>query len=430
MTNLHRSLVTFVVLLAAFAGNIVLRFGLNEPPSATGDEPSYDSIAWELSQGRGFAEDFSDPEFRQPYDEAAKTQGQLMVLPNSMPGTVTHRPPLFPGILAGFDLCFGRQFFAARLFNCSLMAATGAVLFSVVDRRHGLTTAILTALMFLAVDSRTRLYSRAVLTEPLSAFLSTCLTILLWKLSRSPSIKTAGTTGVAFGLTILARSISVLWLPGLCLTLVAQLRRQSIRPTACFLCGASLVVCPWAIRNCVVLDRFMPLGAQGLMELPAGFSDEAYRRGGVWFPLDQIGFFDTVTDPTASRLQREQLRAEYGRRTAIAWISEHPLKALQLAVMKIWSEYQPRGNTEAFILILAVAGAIRMFFERECQTIMGFHFANLLSIAMTWSVEGRFMVPMLFGIHYLAAGGIAFAARSARQLSDRIRHRSDDRLPR
>ncbi len=84
MTNLHRSLVAFVVLLAAFAGNIVLRFGLNEPPSATGDEPSYDSIAWELSQGRGFAEDFNNPEFRRPYDEAAKTQGQLMVLPNSM----------------------------------------------------------------------------------------------------------------------------------------------------------------------------------------------------------------------------------------------------------------------------------------------------------------------------------------------------------
>ena len=43
-----------------------VRFGLNHPPAATGDEPDYDSLGWELAHQRGFRVDYTNPEFSPP----------------------------------------------------------------------------------------------------------------------------------------------------------------------------------------------------------------------------------------------------------------------------------------------------------------------------------------------------------------------------
>ncbi len=42
----------FITVATLYFGWVIARFGINTPPSTDGDEPSYDSIAWEISHGR------------------------------------------------------------------------------------------------------------------------------------------------------------------------------------------------------------------------------------------------------------------------------------------------------------------------------------------------------------------------------------------
>lgn len=422
--NLKWTIAVFLVLLTVLAANIVLRFGINRPPSATGDEPSYDSIAWELAGHRGFREDFSAPEFRRPYDTEAVTQPDLMKLPNSEAGLVTHRPPLFPGILSLLNKCFGRQFFAARVLNCILMAVTGATLFFILAGRYGKLTALLTVFVFLILDFRVRLYSRALLTESLSIFLAMALTMLLSKLVRNPNWKLAAATGLAFGLCILCRSVTILWLPGIGVTLLVLLHTRAVRVGGTALIAASLVCLPWGIRNTILLERFMPLGAQGMMEISAGFSDEAVKRQGVWFPLDQIDFFQPADANHSSRLDREIARADYSRKQAAEWIRMHPADTAWLGAMKVWNEYQPRTSTGILIFILALAGWISTAHRQESQLIAGLHVANAFSIAATWSVEGRFVVPLLFPTYLMVGAGIQLLIQLSSRLADSVSYRS------
>ncbi|HSG72551.1 MAG TPA: hypothetical protein VLA12_19220, partial [Planctomycetaceae bacterium] len=64
-------LIAGAVCFVTFVTYMQWKFGLNQPPRTSGDEPGYDSIAWELSQGRGFQLNYSDPEFRTLYREAS-----------------------------------------------------------------------------------------------------------------------------------------------------------------------------------------------------------------------------------------------------------------------------------------------------------------------------------------------------------------------
>jgi len=107
-----------------YMGYYALKFGLNQPPSATGDEPYYDSLGWELAKGNGFQLDTADPDFRRPYEEAAKSS-ELYALGPPLQGAITSRPPLFPLALAAGDTFFGRQFWCSRLITRFVWRASG-----------------------------------------------------------------------------------------------------------------------------------------------------------------------------------------------------------------------------------------------------------------------------------------------------------------
>ncbi len=383
---------------------------MNNPPSATGDEPSYDSIAWQISRGHGFREDFDDPEFRAPYDAAAKTQPDLMTLPHVVPGTVTYRPPLFSLLIAVTNLLFGRQFWGIRLINISAMAAAGGLLWGCVSARHGRWAAAMVIILFVLADVRTRLYARAVLTESLAVLLTTILTVLLIRLSDRPRMRDVVFAGIVTGVGMLNRSAFVLWLPGLAVLMVWIVwpGKRPFQMTALFLTTAILVFSPWAIRNCLVLNRFMPTGTQGMTELSAGFSDEAWSRGGIWFNLDSIDFFQSVQQPGMSRIDQELARAEFSRSRAFAWVQSHPGRAVVLGLKKIFNEYRPHSIVEYGLTALACCG---LWFGRRKRIVCILLLLNLINmsvIAATWSVDqGRFVVPLIVSIYLLAAEGVS-----------------------
>lgn len=428
-------------------GWIHLRFGLDNPPSATGDEPSYVSIGWELSQGRGFAEDFNDQEFRRPWDPAAATQPEQMTLPDARGGTVTYRPPLFPLVLAAGDLVFGRQFVVARLWNVMAMSVTCGLLVTFTLHHHAVTRpgntadtespagrslrggvlipATVSFVLFVVIDVRVRLYARAVLTEATAVLLTAGLAILLCATIRRPRRRISLALGATAGLTVLNRTAAALWLPTIAIGLWVLLWREQrsdrstqtgglrsaprtdaaqrpVSATVVWVATALAILAPWAIRNMVLLQAPMPLGAQGLMELPAGFSDRAWERGGLWFNLDHEGLAAEAV-PDESRLERERRRAVRGRSAAVTWIRNHPVRSVVLGGRKIWNEYRPRSLSEALLSALAVIGVFVTRRRRFCHVFLLLHLANCLAIAVTWSVEGRFVVPLLFTIHVWAA---------------------------
>ncbi|MCH2202948.1 MAG: glycosyltransferase family 39 protein [Fuerstiella sp.] len=413
----------FVMSTVILLGHYSTKYGLNTPPSASGDEFSYDSIGWNLAHSAGFAEGGSDPVFHHPYDQAGKSESENAARRGSpRPETVAHRPPLFPVALAGLNTVFGRQFWAVRIMNVLASAATCGLLVWYLTATQRNTAAIIAFCMFLVVDTRTRLYGRAILTEATATFLTTVATLLLIHLSNTVRLRNVTLMGIVGGVMILDRTVFALWIPGIAL-IVAVLSYQSSHISSTtspihswrhgfsmalvFVFCAALVVLPWSWRNINVLGTMMPLGTQGMTQLPAGFSDRAVQTGGVWEMESSLRLARSLDLDSMTRIERDVVRAQLGKTAAFEWIRNHPVTSIWLAVMKIWQEYRPRTRTEWFIGTSALAGLVLTSRRRETQVFLALHTVSCFAIGCTWSVEGRFVVPLVFSIHVLAANTLA-----------------------
>ena len=394
------------------------KFGLDFPPSATGDEPDYDSIGWELANGRGFRVNSDDPDFRKPYDKAAKRDDRYR-LPMGNVGLNTTRPPAYPLAISLLDRIFGRQLRATRIMDAFFVAATCGILATWVFQHFGLGMSATSVLLFIAVDVRTRLYGRAILTEAMSMFSVAVLSLALLSLLKRKKTSILKESLLAFGIgvltggCILIRSLMILWLPGLCLFMwwIFRKRGSSIRGSlfsvAIFLIATAMTLAPWGIRNIAVTGEMMPLGTQGLVQLSAAFSDFAWESNGLWRNLETEGFFESVVDPSQSIVEAEVARAKYSREQALNWIKEHPGKAIVLFPIKVAQEFRPRNYTDFLILILTVIGIPAAWRTPSGKLFMALIVINSFAIGMTWSVEGRFLVPLLLPIHALAIFGLA-----------------------
>jgi len=400
-----------------------LRFGLNVPPAVGGDEPEYDSLAWEMSQGRGYRLNLADPVFRLPYEDYWHQAPQHSLAPN-VAGLTASRPPLFPIVLAGLNQLFGRQFWSVRLLNALCMAIVGGLLASFLMRHKGWQGACLGLFLFVVVDYRTRLYGRTLLTEPLATLLTTVLLLILVRYWRRPLFRNAAAAGVVLGLMVLTRSQFILWAPpltGLMAVLsyrqrsgISQFSHSRFSPrkavtarVVIFAASLCFVLAPWMIRNCRVLGEMMPLGTQGAAQLPAGFSDAAWALQGYWKNLSLTGFYDPVLQPGMTRLEQEVAMAKYGKQQAQQWIFSHPVKAVLLAPLKIGHELLVRRPLQIVLMILAGCGLWSSWKMPEIQIGCWLFLFNCLAVGMTWTVDdGRFFVPLMFLEDALAAIGL------------------------
>ena len=166
-----------------------------------------------------------------------------------------------------------------------------------------------------------------------------------------------------------------------------------------------LVLMPWIVRNSLLLQRFAPLGTQGMMELSAGYSDAAWANDGVWQNLSAAGFFH-IEDSEVRGYERELMIAEKSRSHAFTWIRANPGRLPALAARKVYSEFRPRTVLELILGVLMIAGVLRHFRSRTTAVLAGMLLANAVAIGLTWSVEGRFLVPQLFVYYALAAAGL------------------------
>jgi len=394
----------FALALAAFLARAALQVGLNAPPGP-GDEAEYDLLAMELAEGSGFRFDYDNSTWRAPY-EAANANGEYrVVLGRHGAAPTTYRPPLLPTVMAGLYSTFGRSFTAVRVFNCLAMAAAGSLAATLVAQRLGTLPGLLCGLLFAVVEHRARYHAGLVLTESLAAFFAMAIACALIRLLQTNGLGWSALAGVLTGLATLNRPLIVLWIPLLVLLVLWGAPRRRIVLATVFAISSVVVVAPWGVRNVLLLGEFKPLGTHGEQNLSAAYSDAAYANGGIWINLDDADFFPPEIDDSQPGIDRELARARLSKDAALEWMQTNAAKLPALGLMRVWQLWKPTMHWDALILGLAVFGLALWPTRDERRVLAALLIANTLAVAVTWSVGGRFLVPLLPVLHALAACG-------------------------
>lgn len=415
VTVLRRT-VFAVIFLTSFAVYVMRASGsgaLREPPE-TGDGHDYDAIAFNVWQGRGFGYEWSDPEWRKPYEGVQRYR--LLLSRKSEFYPTTYRPPAMPLLLSGVYAVLGRNFTAWRVVNCAITAGAVTTAAVISSQFAGIPAAIITAGILLQSRELTR-YSGMFMTEPLATLM---LALLAWTWVSSATdgwtVRRAIVSGIAMGGLLAARTIFILATPVLMVLPGKDFSfgsKFAWKTKAICLAVAIAVISPWWIRNVMVLDAFMPLGTQGGINLPMGFGPRALRSQGIWASNPGDGWpeiaalnLDVVTSEVMLAKHRQQL--------AINWMLDNPRLVLDLMWMHVSQELKPgRDFLSRWMLPAAAASALVLWRLPGVWVLVLIVCANILSVAMTYSAGGRFMVPVQTLLAALVAAAIAYGADQA-----------------
>ena len=415
--------VAFVATFGIFAER-VSGPGLHDPPPG-GDERDYEALAFNLWKGRGFGYYWNDPEWRAPYLADPSTAGAV---PEGESGynPTAYRPPAFPFLWAITYATVGRDFGAIRFVNAALMAAATTCAAAIAMTMGGLAAALVTAIVLVLIPDLS-LFAHERLTEALATFLVSLLAWLWTSAStREPSVGRALASGAVLGLLILARSIFVIWLP---IALLMPSKRPSPggtrRSVAAAYCLAAclLVAGPWWIRNIAVTGAFMPMGTQGSINLPAGFSQRALDNEGRWRSNSGDGAQEIeASGVNPFSIDYEVRLGQHRAGLARAWMRDHPGDVVRLMGLHVWQELRTRrGHTDWTWLLPPFLLAL-VYFRRHpasvpAATIFG---ATIVSIALTWGVTGRFLIPVQpLAVAVASAMGVSLAAQVIRTIGRR-----------
>jgi 4-amino-4-deoxy-L-arabinose transferase-like glycosyltransferase len=395
-------LLVFVAASLFFGVYMQLKNTLHEAPRTTDDASDYDLIAWGIVTGQGFTRDNQSPEFQSPYRQAGSNHEFSLVS-----GPVTDRPPLYPLVLA-VTFRSGRQFHVIRIVQALLLALVIATVARLAYDRAGVIPALLCPILMLIVDPRPRTMVPEILTESLASGLVMLLFLRFAKWDRHRRMIDAVMVGGSLGLLVMCRTMMVLWLP----VLVAGMwfltekpdRWKSVRQGLVMGTVTVMICLPWWIHNVRVLGEFRPLGTQGAEQLSAAYSDEAFRRLGMWFNQEELGFFRGIETPDPVR--RSLDRAERSELSARQWVAHHPLKAALLWPARVFQEFRPHGPGDLFVLAFSLLGLAILWDTPEGRAARWLCAGQVFAIAATWSVAGRFVYPLLGMLHLLAVVGL------------------------
>jgi len=386
---------------------------LREPPE-TGDGHDYDAIAFNVWQGRGFGYQWSDETWREPYKGIPRYR--LLLTRQSDYYPTTYRPPAMPYLLSAVYALAGRNFTAWRLVNCAITAAAVTTAAIISAQFGGIPAALITATILLQSRELTR-YSGMFMTEPLATFM---LALLAWTFVRNAqdgwTTRRAVLSGVAMGGLLAARTIFILSTPILAILPGKDLSfgsRLAWKTKAVCLIVAIGVISPWWIRNIVVLDAFMPLGTQGGINLPMGFGPRALRHQGIWASNPGDGWPE-IAAQKLDIVTSEVMLAKHRQRLTLNWMRENPGQVLYLMQLHVTQELKPgRDFYSRWLLPAAAAGAVILWKFPGAWVLALIVCANILSIAMTYSAGGRFMVPVQPLLAALIGGAVVYGAGQA-----------------
>lgn len=403
----------FVTTFAVYVTRASNAGAFREPPE-TGDGHDYDAIAFNVWQGRGFGYEWSNQEWRKPYEGIPRYRLLLSRKGEFYP--TTYRPPAMPYLLSAVYAMAGRNFTVWRVLNCAITAGAITTAAIISAQLGGIPAALITPAILLQSRDLTR-YSAMFMTEPLATLM---LALLAWTWVRHAKSGWTATraisSGIAMGGLLAARTIFILTTPVLLILPGKDLSfgsRFAWKTKAICLAIAIAVISPWWIRNIVVLDAFMPLGTQGGINLPMGFGPRAIRSQGIWASNPGDGWPE-IAALKLDIVTSEVMLAKHRQKLTINWMLDNPGQVLYLMRLHVVQELKPgRDVYSKWLLPAAAVSAIVLWKCPGAWVLAMIVAANILSIAMTYSAGGRFMVPVQPLLAALAAAALVHLAGQA-----------------
>jgi 4-amino-4-deoxy-L-arabinose transferase-like glycosyltransferase len=304
------------------------------------DERVFDSIAWGLLNGNGYA---SDP-FR--------------------------ANPVLPFFLTIIYKTFGYNYIAPRIIQSFIGALTVIIVFAIAQRLYDRRVAFLAGL-------GVALYPPLVYT--CGVFYVSCLftflvafSVYLLSLNREcegiRSFMFLLLSGIVIGITVLCRPIFLAFIPFALVFVIFSYRGKALHRITyggVLLLLIFLTIFPWTLRNYVQYKRPILVSTGGGLflwkgnnELTRGDTDDRYLQPGVgelWTTrLKELepGYRKTLTQKYAKVQQDLQAidsidHDEYLQRLALGFIMQRPSRSLELFVQKLRTFYAPFSRVRA-----------------------------------------------------------------------------------
>lgn len=397
-------------------------------PGRGNDEVFYENLAFNMSQGRGFEFDFTDEQWREPYESVNADGSNDWFFKLQVEGPTTVRAPAFPWVASVLYRMFGRSWTAVYVFNTVVLSLGMNWLLVFLARRYGMLVAGF-ALVTLCVDFSVLQMGNQFMTEAMGTAL---MALLFCCIGFASSMRLAGNwllVGLVFGVTLLTRSNLVAWLFEISTLVVAlclwrAIRRQPWKliaaSTIAFGLGALVVAAPWWHRNNEVTGHFCPFGTAGSIGMTGGYCDGALEKSGNWDPENVVRCQAwTVANLDLSNrtlAEQEYLMGKESSREARAWMADNTDKLLRLGLgrmlnhLGIINDRIPMWAKMANGLLL-LGVALGVFIDRRG---LGFWvglilFLSIATTMLTWSDYGRYLIPVRPLLHCgCAIGTIRF----------------------
>ena len=258
-------------------------------------------------------------------------------------GTPTSlRPPLYPAMVAGvYALCGLENYQAVRLLQAALSLVNVLVLYGLGKEIASRRTALWLAALFSFYPSLLG-FNNLLLTETLFTLLLCGFCYLIVLAYRRQSLGCLLAAGVVLGLATLTRSI--LWMspPMLAVFLLCTWKsswpRRGLAVLA-LLVSFGLTLAPWAIRNTVLEQTFVPVDSMGGRNFMMGnyLHTPLYRSWDAIAITGEKAWFQEVqaTSP-ASEFSTQGKVDKLALKRGLLFVREHPWLTLQRDLIKFF----------------------------------------------------------------------------------------------
>jgi 4-amino-4-deoxy-L-arabinose transferase-like glycosyltransferase len=352
------------------------------------------------------------------------------------------RPPLYPLLLAACLAVDPGGRVGIGLLHLACGVATVGLVY-LLGRRWGLGNYAWLAAALVAVDPILLAQSTVVMTETVAALLAalslSCLTVAA---ERPPSGRRAAAAGACLALAVLCRPTFLVWMAavGCVLPWFAAGWTSRLKWWGAFVAGAVVVLAPWAVRNRILLGRFVVGTTHGGYTLLLANNPWFYEHlrtsawGSVWDseefgrawgrradgaqPRDEVSLDRLAYAQAWQNIRREPATALYASlvRAGRLWTPLPHQTASGGAAANRWARYAV-GIWYAAELALAVMGLAVLARRAVVQRFVppGWLAGLLLAASFTavhtlyWS-NMRMRAPLMPVVAMAAAGWVAWMA--------------------
>jgi len=183
------------------------------------------------------------------------------------------------------------------------------------------------------------------------------------------------------------------------------------KPPVILLAAFFLCLSPWWIRNCLVLNTFMPLGGQGAASLRGGYCDESLLDGGNWNSAPEQSIQQRLDELPESKswsaAQREVALAKIATQETFEWARTNWKSLPYLALQRLATHYGPFRFDHLIWKLSALVGFLLLFSSQPNQAkwIAAVLTSDALTIALLYETGGRFLIPIHPLLYALGAYG-------------------------